>query len=109
MPLYEWFKKLLGSIAGSQPGDPKKYASLVVDVVRGEGIMRRRDGAINQVEETEGKGKEKGDVRPWPERLIVGSDAVADITATFKSWEQSIDEYGDMIRSTDKKKEEEQK
>lgn len=69
-------------------GDPKKYAGLLVDVVRGEGSML----------------DEKGELRQWPERLIAGSDAVADINNMVKSWENTIEVYGDLARSTDKSK-----
>lgn len=105
MPLYKWFKKLAEGLGGTQIGDPDKFATLIVDVVRGEGIMlegnreaEAEDG--NRDEKIDGEGR----VRPWPERLVVGSDAIADIKATFKSWEQSMDEYGDLARSTDREK-----
>lgn len=93
-------------MGGTQPGDPEKFARLVVDVVRGEGIMLEgggEDGTGNRGWDEERKGEMTGEgkVRPWPERLIVGTDAMVDVKATFKSWEQSMDEYGDLGRSTD--------
>lgn len=56
-----------------------------MDVVRGEGQMRTVEGGL----------------RPWPERLVVGSDAVAEIRRTFANWEKTLEEYGDLARSTD--------
>lgn len=61
-----------------------------------EGRDRSRDA--DRYREIMGGGR----VRPWPERLVVGSDAIADIEATFESWEQSMDEYRDLARSTDR-------
>jgi hypothetical protein len=84
-PLHDTFTNYLETFPNSQLGDPKKYAELVVDVVRGEGQMRRADGGL----------------RPWPERLVVGSDAVAEIRRTFASWEKTLEEYGDLASSTD--------
>lgn len=39
-PLHDHLGKLIKCLPGSQLGVPKKYAELVVDVVRGEGLMR---------------------------------------------------------------------
>jgi hypothetical protein len=84
-PLHDYFTNYLNTFPNSQLGDPNKYAELVLDVVRGEGQMRTAGGEL----------------RPWPERLVVGSDAIADIKGAFSNWEKSIEEYEDLAKSTD--------
>ncbi|KAF8310195.1 NAD(P)-binding protein [Clavulina sp. PMI_390] len=85
--LHDRMNAIMKVFPGSQPNDPTKYAPLLVDVVRGEGVMR---------DETKG-----GELRPWPERLVIGSDAVLDARRMFSSWEKSIEEYGDLARFAD--------
>lgn len=84
-PLYDGLTKMLKTLPGTQIGDPKKYAHLVLDVVRGEGIMTTEDGGL----------------RPWPKRLFVGSDAVRDARRTFEDWNKTMEEYTDLTRYTD--------
>lgn len=88
-PLHDAFAKIIKTLPGTQLGSPSKYAEIVVDVIRGEGIMRDE--------------KREGGVRPWPERLPLGSDAVLDARKTFKSWEATFTEWMDVISSTDLK------
>lgn len=86
-PFIDEFREVAKGIAAKQPGDPDKFAKLLVDVVLGEGMML----------------DEEGKIRPWPERLVAGSDAMMDAKKTVKSWEHTIEEYGDLARSTDKR------
>lgn len=83
-PLHDTMNKVIKALPGSQLGDPNKYAEVICDVVRGEGLMRDENG-----------------VRPWPRRLPVGSDAVLEARMTFQSWEKTFEEYEDVIKSTD--------
>lgn len=86
-PLRAATKKALVSFPGTQLGDPDKFAIVLADVVRGEGVMRREDN---------------GELREWPERLIVGSDAAQDYRDTMTSWSKSIDDWEDVVKFTDR-------
>lgn len=86
-PLHDTMNKVIKALPGSQLGDPNKYAEVICDVVRGEGLMRDE--------------KAEGGVRPWPGRLPVGSDAVLEARTTYQSWEKTFEDYGDLIKSTD--------
>lgn len=85
--MHEQFRQFLSTFSGTQPGDVQKYAPLVLDVIRGEGLMRDKDGAL----------------RPWPGRLFIGSDAIVDMRKLVASWEKSVSDYGDLVESTDRK------
>ncbi|KAF8305358.1 oxidoreductase,short chain dehydrogenase-like protein [Clavulina sp. PMI_390] len=79
-PTIERFRGMVKSLPGSQLGDPVKYATLLCDVATGDG---------------------KPSVRPWPERLVIGSDAAVDVREMFARWEASMQEYEDLGKSTD--------
>lgn len=74
-PLYTSFQKLLETFSGSQIGEVEKYGRLVVDVVRGEGLM---------------KNEGTGEVRRWPERLFVGTDCIDAVRLQREGFESSI-------------------
>jgi hypothetical protein len=61
-------------------GDPDKAAEVIVDVVRGEGV---------------GKG------RPWPEYLLLGTDAESDVREKCSKVLKAIDEWVDVSRNVD--------
>jgi len=61
---------------------------VILDVVRGEGVMRTADGGL----------------REWPERLVLGSDAEYDIRKTVESHEKGMEEWHDVLVSTDTRK-----
>jgi NAD(P)-dependent dehydrogenase (short-subunit alcohol dehydrogenase family) len=63
------------SIAGREPGDARRAAHAVVDVVRGEGAARGR---------------------PWPGQLVLGEDAARDIRAKCEAVLQHLDEWEDL-------------
>jgi hypothetical protein len=65
---------------GSQPGDPKKAAKVMIDVVKGEGVA-------------EGK--------VWPERLPLGTDVLATVRKRCEGNLEICNEWEDVIRSTD--------
>lgn len=73
------------SLPGTQPGDPAKFAQVLVDVVKGQGVW-------------EGKS--------WPEgsRLVVGSDSEKDIRIKIESVEKGMREYKDVVEYTDRAK-----
>jgi len=78
----------LDTFPGSQPGDPKLLAEVIVDVIRGEGVMKTADGSL----------------RKWPERLVMGSDAERDIRGKMESYSNTMTEWKDVLSSTDLKK-----
>jgi hypothetical protein len=65
---------------GTQTGDPKKAASVIVDVVRGEGVAEGR---------------------AWDGTLFLGSDASRDVKAKCQDVLQNLEEWGDVARSID--------
>ena len=74
-------------MTGSQPNEPQAFAKLVVDVVRGEGVMRNAaDGSL----------------KPWPTRLVVGSDSQRDIRLKIAGIEKTMAEYPEFITHTDR-------
>ncbi|KAK2603467.1 hypothetical protein QQS21_004327 [Conoideocrella luteorostrata] len=74
------YNKFLRQENTNQPGNPEKFASLVLDLVREEGCA-------------EGKSV--------PFRLPVGLDAVKDISGKLKEMGDVIDEWRDVITATD--------
>lgn len=60
----------------TQPGDPRKFVAIVLDLVKGEGCA-------------EGKN--------IPFRLPVGADAVSEIRAKLKDTESLLDEWDPII------------
>jgi hypothetical protein len=80
------FEEYTQKLAGSQPNEPQAFAELVVDVVRGEGLMRNADGSL----------------KPWPTRLVVGSDAQRDIHLKIAGIEKSMADYPEFIIHTDR-------
>lgn len=81
-------------LKGSQPNDPEKFARLVVDVVRGEGLM---------VKENEtGQSGGESELKPWPARLIVGSDAERDVRMKINEVEKGLKEYSEFIHFIDR-------
>lgn len=75
--------RMLKSLPGTQLGDPARFAQVLADVVRGEGLW-------------EGRG--------WPEgsRLVVGSDSERDIRAKNSSVERGMEDYKDVVTFTDR-------
>ncbi len=63
-----------------QPGDPEKFAGVIVDVVRGEGSAF---------------GK------PFPLSLPLGSDAYGTIKEVCENMTEQLGEWKDVICSTD--------
>ncbi|TFK70269.1 NAD(P)-binding protein [Pluteus cervinus] len=63
------------SIPGTEKGDPDKAMEAVADVVRGEGFAT---------------GK------PWPDVLILGNDAAADVQAKFQHTLDLLDSWKDV-------------
>jgi hypothetical protein len=70
---------LAGEIHGKQPGDPRKAAQRIFEIVHGEGMA---------------KGKK------WPKRLPLGSDALAGIREKCKETLGLCEEWEDVIKST---------
>ena len=80
--LDEYIRKM----TGSQPNEPQAFAELVVDVVRGEGLMRNADGSL----------------KPWPTRLVVGSDSQRDIHLKIAEIERTMVDYPGFVTFTDR-------
>jgi len=72
----------LSAYDGHQPGDPKKFAHLLVDFVKRQGLFLE-DGKI------------------MPAGLIVGTDAYEGVKATLEEKLRVIEEWKDVICSTD--------
>lgn len=77
-------KQMYESIPGTQPGDPEKAMEILVDVVRGEGVA-------------EGKS--------LPLYLPLGPDAEEAIRGKTIVMNEVLEEWKDVIRSTDLGKE----
>jgi hypothetical protein len=71
---------ILASIDGKQPGDPKKAVEVVIDVVKGEGCAKGRE---------------------MPFELPLGRDCVKDIRAKCEGMLKVLDDWKDVIESTD--------
>ncbi|GJJ15055.1 hypothetical protein Clacol_009330 [Clathrus columnatus] len=65
---------------GKQPGDPKKLASVVLDVVRKEGVAEGRD---------------------IPVSLPLGSDCFEGVRSTLEKTTKVLNEWEDVIKGTD--------
>jgi len=86
-PLRERFEEYIQTMTGSQPNEPQAFAELVVDVVRGEGVMRNTaDGSL----------------KPWPTRLVVGSDSQRDIRLKIAEIDKTMAEYPEFITHTNR-------
>ncbi|KAJ7019896.1 hypothetical protein C8F04DRAFT_1081745 [Mycena alexandri] len=70
----------MGTLMGSERGDPAKAMEAVVDVVRGEGSASRRK---------------------WPGCLVLGVDAEVDVRAKSKRMVDHLDEWSDVVRAVD--------
>lgn len=68
----------LSSIAGTEKGDPARAAEAIVDIVRGEGVAKGRQ---------------------WPQYLILGNDAEADVRAKCSKVLTVLDEWVDVTRN----------
>ena len=79
----EFSNVLLGAIAaesGKQPGDPKKLVSVLLDLVRGEGIAKDRG---------------------VPFRLPLGSDCLDEVSKKVDQTRSVMEEWKDVVLSTD--------
>lgn len=79
-------RETLSKFSGTQLGDPSKFASIILDVVRGEGKMIGEDGKP----------------RDWPQRLVIGSDSANEFKETMASWTKSLEEFAEITKSTDR-------
>ncbi|KAJ7176711.1 hypothetical protein C8R46DRAFT_889813 [Mycena filopes] len=70
----------MGTLMGTERGDPAKAMEAVVDVVRSEGPARGKT---------------------WPGCLVLGVDAEADVRAKCKRMVDHLDEWTDVVRSVD--------
>ena len=68
------------AMAGQQPGDPKKLADRIIDVLKAEGMAEGRK---------------------MPPRLPLGKDSLAGIRAKCQATLKLLDEWEDVISSTD--------
>ena len=73
-------KNILPHMHGNQPGDAVKAASLTIDLVKGEGVAKGRE---------------------LPPFLPMGSDAYTDVKAHTEMTLKMLEEWGDVIKSTD--------
>lgn len=80
IPFYDDLRKAtvvkFNSIAGTELGDPEKAMEAVVDVVRGEGVVKGR---------------------PCPRYLILGEDAEQDVRTKSNKILDVLDEWKDVI------------
>lgn len=83
IPQHEkWDEYAATLAAGVQSNDPLAFASLVADVVRGEGVMLGKT---------------------FPSRLVVGSDAASDIRLKVADIEETMATYPEVITYTDRR------
>lgn len=75
--------EFVGGMNGNQPGDPEKAVSIMIDVVKGEGV------AVG---------------KPMPERLPLGPDVLAKIRDKYTTYLEVCKEWEDVIVSTNIKK-----
>jgi hypothetical protein len=68
--IFEGFLEASATIPGNEPGNPKKCADRIVDVMKGEGMA---------------SGK------PMPSQIPLGSDALVAIKETCEGWKDPID------------------
>ncbi|KAF9560838.1 NAD(P)-binding protein [Agrocybe pediades] len=73
-------QEMLANMPGHQPGDPDKAVEAVIDVVKGEGMAKDK---------------------PWPNYLILGSDAERDVKKKIDKVTSDLDTFLDLTRSTD--------
>ena len=66
------------SVPGTEKGDPNKAAEAIIDVVKGEGVAKGR---------------------PWPNYLVLGDDAEADVRNKINKVLTALDSYSDITRS----------
>jgi len=78
-PFHTQAVQFLHAMAGKEEGDPEKGASVIVDVVRGEGVA---------------EGKE------WPEWLFLGEDCIKDVRAKIERILKTIEEWEDVAVNT---------
>lgn len=76
----EFLKALNKALPGNEVGDPKKVVKIIVDVVRGEGVAEGKD---------------------IPDRLPIGSDALAAVQSKPETMLKQWAEWKDVIESTD--------
>lgn len=70
---------------GTQSGNPDRAANVIVDVVRGEGVMLTKEG----------------NVRVWPGTLFLGSDSVRDVKVRCEGVLELLEEWGDVAKGID--------
>lgn len=66
----------------NQPGDPKKFAQVVIDLVRSEGAFKDKDKEIGL-------------------RLPLGNDAFEEIGRKVEGMRELLRDWEEVIRSTD--------
>lgn len=79
-PLNNLVAGFVGQMNGNQSGDPQKAVSIMIDVVKGEGVA---------------KGKE------MPERLPLGRDVLGKIRDKYTGYLEVCREWQGVITSTD--------
>ncbi|KZT32511.1 NAD(P)-binding protein [Sistotremastrum suecicum HHB10207 ss-3] len=72
-------EKFVSQVGGSEEGDPKKAAEVILDIVRGEGVARGRE---------------------WPEWLFLGSDCLRDVGDKCDRVRGVMEEWKDVSLST---------
>lgn len=78
--LHNILREYLQKTNGTQTGDPKKAAAVIVDVVKGEGVAQGR---------------------AWTGTLFLGSDAVRDVRAKCENILKTLEEWSDVATSID--------
>lgn len=78
--LNKQMEQVVGAINGTQPGDPRRAAELIADVIRMEEMVEGRE---------------------MPQRLPLGSDALAAIREKCEETLRICREWEDVISSTD--------
>jgi len=89
--MFNRIMQYLTNTNGTQTGDSDKAAAVLVDIVRGEGVMELKHE----------NGEKTGELHSWPQTLFLGSDAVRDIRERCENVLESLKEWKDASTGID--------
>ena len=84
-PMVDFWRPLMEQMNGKQPGDPRKHAEVIVDLVRDEGTA---------------KGKVVDPFGDWPLRLPIGPDAFGAAKKRADGYLKVLESWEDVIKGT---------
>jgi hypothetical protein len=84
---------------GLQQGDARKTADAIADVVRGEGLASPSRLPASIRAQTNGDAGKTSTEQPWPDLLVLGSDAEQNIRDRCHGVLQCLDDWKEVTRS----------